>query len=83
MADGFQFFQIIRPGQQVLAALKWLPPEVGTKPVRKHGNIHLIRHVTEMGHLFLCKKLRFVDQDAMQRILFNISRNNVEKVVAL
>ncbi|MNE32614.1 hypothetical protein D3C80_1262340 [compost metagenome] len=69
MADSFQLYQFVCPGQQVLAANEQFPQKVGTQAITQNRNIQLVDDITQLLNLLFRQELTFIQQHAMYRLL--------------
>ncbi len=76
VTDGFQFHQLIGPGQQILAAGKQLTEKIGTQAVAQYGNVQLVHHITQLLNLRLGQELAFIQQYTMHRLLLMLLLNH-------
>ena len=81
VANGLDFGQIVGPGKQVSTALKELALEVGAKTVAKDRNAVVVGDIAKLLDLFADQELGLVDQNTMQRVLYEDRFNNGEQVV--
>ena len=63
-ADGLDLLQLIRHGQQIIAALEQLAPEVHLQAVAQHGDAAVVHQVHQVKYLILGEKLGLVNDDA-------------------
>lgn len=67
VADGLDLDELIRPGEQILAALEELAAKIGAKPIGEHRDAERIDDFAELPDLSFGEKLRLIDEDAVQR----------------
>ena len=51
VTDGFQFHQLIGPGQQILATGKQLTEKIGAQAVTQYRNVQLVHHIAQLLNL--------------------------------
>lgn len=82
VADGFDFRQIIGPGQQVLATFEEVSLEIRAKAVRQYGDRESIGDITELADLGFGQKLSFVDQHAVDDRCVVFALGDAKEVIA-
>ena len=63
-ADGLDLLQLVGHGQQIIAALEQLAPEVHLQPVAQHRDAAVVHQVHQVKYLVLGEELGLVDDDA-------------------
>ena len=79
-ADGFYFFKVVRPGQQILAAFEGFALEVRAQTVGQHWNVELVRHLAELEHLVSGQELGLIDQHTVNVQFLTGYRNQPQQV---
>ncbi len=61
-ANGFQFFDGIRPGQKPLASFKKIAPEISAQSITNNRHIELMHHISELRNLRFGEELGFIEE---------------------
>ena len=81
MTDSLQFLEVVRPRQQVFAALEGFALKIRTQTIGQYRNIQLVGYITKLEHLIAGQKLCFINQYTVKRCVVMQRFDNLIQIV--